>query len=189
MKRKRRITFLGLALLLLLGSAGCGSAYKSPEGVVKALVKSYVEGDEKKIMGCYGVKKDAGSDLLKEVAASVGYYQAHGAKSVKIRECAALSSEKELTYVYAVYSLVLENKQEYPCISTYMVEKDEKQRYHVLPSSEITQEIGKKAAQEYGEFMKTDSYKDYAKDYEKFIKGNPGYEQRIADKMKGSIGS
>lgn len=185
MKRTRRIMLAGMLLLLVLGSSGCGSSHKSPEGVVRALVKSYGEGNEKKIRDCYGEKEDGegGADLSKEIEATVQYYQAHNIKKISIKECKVLSSEKDLAYVCAVYDLVLEDKQEYPCVSTYMVKKNENQKYYVLPSSEISRDMGKKAAQEYADFMKTDSYKDYSKEYEKFIKRNPGYEQRIADRI------
>lgn len=84
--------------------------------------------------------------------------------------------------MYIIYHMVLENKQEYPCISTYMVQKEDK-KYYVLPPAKITDEMSKTAASEYAKFMTTDAYKTYTKDYETFIKKNPGYEEKIAGKL------
>ena len=39
------------------------------------------------------------------------------------------------------------------------------------------------AATDYADFMTKDVYKDYAKAYEKFIKKNPGYEDKISGKI------
>lgn len=183
MRKKRvRITLLGIAVFLVLGSCGCGASKKSPEGVVKALITGYVDGDENKVKDCYGEKKAVDGSLQKEIDATTEYYKAHRIKKLKIKESGILSKENDLTYVYAIYSLVLEDKQEYPCVGTYMVEKNEK-GYHVLPSSKITQDMSKRAAEEYGDFMKTDSYKNYEREYEIFIKKNPGYEQRLGEKL------
>jgi hypothetical protein len=39
------------------------------------------------------------------------------------------------------------------------------------------------AAEAYAKFMETDLYKDYAKEYDTFIRKNPGYEDKIAGKL------
>ena len=64
-----------------------------------------------------------------------------------------------------------------------MVEKKDK-KYYVLTSSKITEDMSKQAATDYAKFMTTDSYKNYTKAYNTFIKKNPGYEDKIANKLK-----
>ena len=81
-----------------------------------------------------------------------------------------------------LYNLVLSNDQEYPCIGTYMVKKDGS-KYYVMAPSEITDDLRKQAAADYAKFMTTDSYKSYTKAYNVFVKKNPGYEEKIADKL------
>ena len=81
-----------------------------------------------------------------------------------------------------IYNLVLKDKQEYPCISTYMVQKDGR-KYYVLPPSMVTTDMSKEAATDYAKFMTTDSYKNYTKEYDAFIMKNPGYEELIAGKL------
>ena len=39
------------------------------------------------------------------------------------------------------------------------------------------------AASDYAKFMATDTYKEYTKAYDTFIKKNPGYEEKIAGKV------
>ena len=43
--------------------------------------------------------------------------------------------------------------------------------------------MNQQAADDYAKFMTTDAYKNYAKDYDTFIKKNPGYEEKIAGKI------
>ena len=183
MKKRVRFIILGAAVLLILAMSGCGISHKTPEGVVESLIKEYVNGKEKKIKDCYGQKKDTEESLQTEIEATIKYFKAHNVKKLKINECDSLSENKNYTYVYILYNLVLENEQEYPCISTYMVEKKDK-KYYVLPSSGITEEMSKQAAADYAKFMTTDSYKNYTKAYNTFIKKNPGYEEKIAGKLK-----
>ena len=63
-----------------------------------------------------------------------------------------------------------------------MIGKQDKQ-YYVLAPSQITDDMRTQAADAYAEFMKTDVYKTYTKEYDTFIKKNPGYEQKIADSL------
>ena len=101
---------------------------------------------------------------------------------VKVEECDKLSEKDKYTYVYIYYNLVLENSQEYPCVGTYMVEKNGS-KYYVMPPSEITDELRTQAATDYAKFMTTDTYKNYTKAYNVFVKKNPGYEEKIANKL------
>ena len=47
----------------------------------------------------------------------------------------------------------------------------------------ITYDMNKQAAEKYALFMKTDAYQEYTVAYDKFIKKNPGYEEKIASKL------
>ena len=76
----------------------------------------------------------------------------------------------------------LEDDQEYPCVGTYMVGKQDK-TYYIMSSSQITDDMRTQAATDYANFMKTDAYKTYTKAYDTFIKKNPGYEDKISEKI------
>ena len=65
-----------------------------------------------------------------------------------------------------------------------MTQKKDDGKYYILMSSDITEDMNKQAAEKYALFMKTDAYKTYSTAYEKFIKKNPGYEDKIAAKLK-----
>lgn len=182
MRRGIRFIIPAIALLVILAMSGCGVSHKTPEGVVESLIKGYVKGEEKKVKDCYGQKKDTEESLQTEITATMKYFEAHNVSELKLGECDALSEDKDYSYVYILYNLVLENEQEYPCVSTYMVEKKEK-KYYVLPPSKITDDMRKQAAEDYAKFMTTDSYNAYTKAYNTFIKKNPGYEDKIASKL------
>ena len=124
MKKGLRLTAACIAMLFILTMTGCGVNHKSPEGVVEALIKEYVAGSEKKVKSCY-VQQDKEDDVLqKEITATLKYFQVHEASEVNIKECETLAEKEDYVYVYVIYNLVLKDKQEYPCISTYMVQKD-----------------------------------------------------------------
>ena len=63
-----------------------------------------------------------------------------------------------------------------------MVEKKDN-KYYVMPPSDITDELRDQAAADYAKFMTTDTYKSYTKAYNVFMKKNPGYEEKIANKL------
>lgn len=171
-----------MVALLIMGMTGCGSGHGTATGIVKSLIESYAEGKTKNIKDCYGKKKDADEDLEKEIDATIKYMQAHNSKKVKIVDCGALSSNDTNTYVYITYNLVLEDTQEYPCIGTYMVTKIDR-KYYVVPTAEVTPEMSKQAVLDYQEFMTMDAYKEYRREYDTFIKKNPGYEEKIAGRL------
>lgn len=186
-RRNKKFVIAGVAALLLLliiifGAKSCGVKHNTPEGVVKSLIESYFDGKQGNIRDCYGVK-ELDENLKKEVDSTIRYFDIHNAKELLIDDCGVISKNNNYTYVYIVYSVELENGQRYPGISTYMVEmKDED--YYVLPSSKISSDMSKQAAEEYAEFMITDPYKRYVTAYDTFIKKNPGYEDRIAEKLR-----
>lgn len=188
MKEKLKYIVMGVvALAILLGiifivKSCSGVNHKTPENVVRELIEAGVNGKEKAMKDCYGAKKDTPEELQKEIDAVIKYYQAHDIDKLEIKECDVISEEKTYVYVYVVYHLILGNAQEYPCIGTYLVKKQD-DKYYVMPAAEITEEMSQKAATDYAKFMTTDSYKNYSVAYDTFIKKNPGYEEKIAGKL------
>lgn len=171
-----------IVILIIVGIRGCGVNHKTPEGVVKDLVKAAVEGKENRMKDCYGAKKNTPEELQTEIDSTIKYYQAHNVSQLQIGDCEVLSENSNYFYVYIMYDLILEDEQAYPCVSTYMTAKEGK-KYYVLPPSEITDEMSQQAAEDYAKFMTTDTYKNYTKAYDTFIKKNPGYEEKIAGKL------
>lgn len=180
-------TLAGVILILLviiLAARGCaGISHRTPEGLVESYIKAAVEGKDKKMQECYGADKIS-DEAKTEISSTVKYFQAHGAKDVNIDSCEAISESKNYTYVYIRYNLVLQNDQEYPCISTYLVKVQDK-KYYLYSPAEISDEISQQAAADYQKFMTTKTYTDYTKAYEVFLKKNPGYEDKIAGKLNG----
>lgn len=180
-------TLAGVILILLviiLAARVCGGiSHRTPEGLVESYIKAAVEGKDKKMQECYGVDKIS-DEAKTEISSTVKYFQAHGAKDVNIDSCEAISESKNYTYVYIRYNLILQNDQEYPCISTYLVKVQDK-KYYLYSPAEISDEISQQAAADYQKFMTTKTYTDYTKAYEVFLKKNPGYEDKIAGKLNG----
>ena len=116
-----------------------------------------------------------------EITATLKYFAAHNPKKVSVQDCEILSENDKYSYVYITYNLILEDDQEYPCVETYMVGKQDK-TYYIMAPSQITDDMKTQAATAYVQFMKTDAYKTYTKAYETFIKKNPGYEDKISEK-------
>ena len=180
-------TLAGVILILLviiLAARGCGGiSHRTSEGLLESYIKAAVEGKDKKMQECYGADKIS-DEAKTEISSTVKYFQAHGAKDVNIDSCEAISESKNYTYVYIRYNLVLQNDQEYPCISTYLVKVQDK-KYYLYSPAEISDEISQQAAADYQKFMTTKTYTDYTKAYEVFLKKNPGYEDKIASKLNG----
>ncbi|MBU5482145.1 hypothetical protein [Blautia sp. MSJ-19] len=175
---------LVLIIIIVFAARGCGGvSHKTPERVVKNLIEAYTSGSESKVQKCYGVSK-ADDTLQQEIDATVKYFQAFEAEKTEVTQCDKIYEDGKNTYMYITYNLVLKNGQSYPCISTYMVQKKDDGKYYVMTPSEITDDLSKQAATKYADFMNTQVYKDYTTAYDKFIKKNPGYEEKIAAKLK-----
>lgn len=179
---KKIVRILFVCLILMATISGCGVSHRSPEGVVKSLIKAYDSGKEKKVLNCYGVKGKADDTTQKEIDGTLKYFKAHDAKGIEIVKCDAIKKYDKYALVYVYYELDLGNKKAYPCLSTYIAGK-KNGKYYVLASDEITDEMSKQAATDYASFMNTKVYKDYSKAYEVFIKKNPGYEDKINSKL------
>ena len=108
MEKKKRIWILGIALVFVLVMSGCSVNHKSPEGVVEALIKNYVSGNEKKVKQCYSQNdnKDTNELLQSEIDATLKYFEAHKPTKVKMEESDKLSENGNYTYVYITYNLV-----------------------------------------------------------------------------------
>ena len=169
-------------LLLIFGLRSCKGTHRSPENVVKELVRAGVDGKVKTMKKCYGVNGDATNDLQAEIDATVAYYKAHKAEKLNIKACDTLFEKGDNSYVYIVYNLVLENEQEYPCVATFMTNREDG-KYYVLPPAKVTTELSQLAQESYQKFMTMDVYKNYLKEYDTFIKKNPGYEDKIAGRL------
>lgn len=179
---KKGIRILLMCCVFIVMASGCGVSHRSPEGVVKSLIKAYDDGKEKKILNCYGIKDKADKTTQSEVDGTMKYFQAHDTKSIEIVKCDTIKEYKSYALVYIYYELDLGNKKAYPCLSTYVAAKKDG-KYYVLPSNEVTEEMSKQSASDYAAFMNTDAYKEYSKAYEVFTKKNPGYEDKIASKL------
>ncbi len=179
---KKGIRILFVFVILMTAVSGCGVSHKSPEGVVKSLIKAYDSGKEKKILNCYGVKDKADETTQKEIDGTLKYIKAHDTKSIEIVKCDTIKKYENYSLVYVYYELNLGNKKAYPCLSTYIAGKKDG-KYYVLSSKDITPEMSKQAASDYASFMNTNVYKNYTKEYEVFIKKNPGYEDKINSKL------
>lgn len=173
-----------LVVVLVCGIKSCGVNHKSPEKVIRELIGAYAKGDRDKVIDCYGVKKSAVEESLqKEIDATMKYFQVHNAEKITVEDCGVLFTDKAYSYVYVVYHMQLGENQIYPGIGTYMTEsRDEK--YYILPASQVTADMTEKAASKYAEFMNTEPYKNYTRSYDTFVKKNPGYEEKIAGKLK-----
>ena len=192
--RKKSRTKLSLPMIGIIAAAaallvlavilvrGCGSTHKSAVNVSRALVEAEFDGSVSKMKDCYGIEGEIPGDLQKDMNASIDYLKAHGAKSVSIKNSGLLFERTDYSYVYVYYTLDLENGQAYPCIETFMVEKLDG-KFYVLTPAKITDEMSLEAVDAYKKFMTSDVYKDYTKEYETFIKKNPGYEDKIAGKL------
>ncbi len=176
------VAVIALVVVIIVGVRSCGSEYKSPKAVVRTLVQAGVEGKAKIMKKCYGITGDTPTALQEEIDATIAYYAAHGTQEMKVVSCDTLFNEGDTSYVYIIYNLVLENEQEFPCIGTYMTKQNE-EKYYVLPSTQITDELAEKARTAYEKLMSSEDYKNYVKAYDTFIKKNPGYEEKIASKL------
>ena len=150
---------------------------------MEGYIKAAAAGKNKKMQSCYSADK-LSDEAKTEISSTIKYFQAHGVKDVNIDSCGSISENKNYSYVYIRYNLVLENEQEYPCISTYLVKVQDK-KYYLYAPSEISDKISQQAAQDYQKFMTTKTYTDYTKAYEVFLKKNPGYEDKIEGKLNG----
>ena len=171
-----------IIIVIIVGVRSLGSSHKSAANVAKSLIQASVDGNAGKMKDAYGISGDAMIDMQESLDATIAYYEAHDVKKVNIKSTGTLFEEGDYTYLYVLYNLVLENDQEYPCIGTYIMQNVEG-KYYVLPPSKVTEDLSQKATDAYQKFMTTDTYKNYSREYDTFIKKNPGYEEKISEKL------
>lgn len=176
------VVLIVLLIVIIFAVRSCGVSHKTPERVVKTLIESYESGNENKIKKCYGVTK-ADDNLQAEIDANIKYFAAHSPEKIQINSCDKIYQDGNYAFMYITYDLVLKDGQSYPCISTYMTQKKDDNKYYILAPSDVTNDMNKQAAEKYALFMKTDAYQQYTVAYDKFIKKNPGYEEKIASKL------
>ena len=168
-----------LAIAIIVGVRSCGASHRSAANVVKALISASVEGNTGGMKEAYGINGDVMVDMQEAFDASTAFYKAHNAKKVDFGSSGTLFEEGDYVCIYVLYHLILDNDQAYPCISTYITQNIEG-KYYVLAPSKVTEDLSQKAADAYSQFMTTETYKNYAREYDTFIKKNPGYEDKIA---------
>lgn len=121
-------TLAGIILILLVIVLAARLRKDQPQnsgGVVEGYIKAAAAGKNKKMQSCYSADK-LSDEAKTEISSTIKYFQAHGVKDVNIDSCGSISENKNYSYVYIRYNLVLENEQEYPCISTYLVKVQDK---------------------------------------------------------------
>ena len=79
--------------------------------------------------------------LKKKSLPQLNTLEVHKPKKVEINACDTIYKNGKNAYVYITYSLILEDGQSYPCISTYMTQKNEKGKYSILTPSDITDDM------------------------------------------------
>jgi len=162
--------------------SGCGVSHGSPKSVTKSLIEAYGKRSERLVKDCYGQRKQTESSLQTEIDTMMAYLDAHNTKDIHINKTDILWEDETDACVYILYGLVLESGQEYPCLGTYVAEK-KGGKYYILPPSAIDGKISSRTAEAFTKFMTMDTYKDYTKEYNTFVRKNPGYEEKIATRM------
>ena len=146
------------------------------------MIQAYEKKQEAKIKACYGENEGMDESLSQEMQTKLRFLQVQNLKEIKVVSSDVLGETEGYTGVYIQYNLVLENEQEYPCLEIYLVKQNDKE-FEILAPSEITEEMSSEAAAWYAKFMTTDIYKNFMKEYNAFIKKNPGYEERITETL------
>ena len=167
---------------VIVGVRSFGASHRTAENVVKELVKASVDGNSGSMKDAYGINGEVMVDMQEAFDATAAYYKAHNVKKTEIKTSGTLFEDGDYTYVYVLYNLLLDNDQEYPCIATYITQNVDG-KYYVLTPAKVTEDLSAKATQSYQKFMTTDTYKNYTREYDTFIKKNPGYEEKIAAKL------
>ncbi len=167
-----------ILIFVIIRVRSCGGNTRSATGVVRTLVEAQVNGNTKRIKECYGVTGDFPSEISVLVSSMQKYYKAHQATGVRVISCDRLLEQADMAYVYIYYELALPDGQSYPRVETYMVGRNEND-YYIMRPSQITDSLRYQTAEAYEKFMAGETYKTYVKNYDTFIRKNPGYEEKI----------
>lgn len=182
MKKFRTTVLLFMCLAAAMLLSGCGVSHKSPEGVVKSLVKYAEKGNTGKVEECYGVEGKADKETSDQVETMIKYFGAMKSKGIKLVECDVIQDYTNYAYVYISYEVELGKDKAYPKLDTYLVNKKDN-KYYVIPARDITTDMSKAAGTAYTTFMTKDPYKDYKKSYDAFILKSPNFEEELSQKL------
>lgn len=183
MKKCRITTLFFMCLMAALILSGCGVSHKSPEGVVKSLVKYIEKGNTGKAEECYGQSKKTDKETTAQIEAMIKYFDAMKSKGIKLVECDVIQDYTNYAYVYISYEVDLGKDKAYPKLDTYLVNKKDN-KYYVIPAKDITSDMSKAAETAYTTFMTKDPYKNYKKSYDAFILKSPNFEEELSQKLK-----
>ena len=117
---------------------------------------------------------------------SVRRLRYHEADKVKFEKADTLGTADKKKLVYVWYNYEVEIKKEIqgvPALSFYYVKEKDK-KYYAVPAKDVTDEMSQASRENYQEFVKTEDYKKYEKEYEAFIRKNPKYENSLQNKFK-----
>lgn len=189
--RKKGVMFLAVSVcMLVLGAcSGKGVNAQSPEALIKSLITAYQEQNIQEVMECYGLTKDEKpqEDIQKEIDYNIRLFKAYEAKNIDFEKSDSLgkSGDSQLVYVWFNYEQE-EKSQNCPVLSFYFVNKKDK-RYVVVPAKDVTSEMSEYSRTAYEEFTETETYKRYKKDYDKFIKENPTYKEKLDKRFSQTV--
>ena len=184
------ILTVSVCMFILTGCGGKKVNTKSPEAVVRSLIRSYQEQNIQDVKTCYGLSEneEVQEELQKEIDYNLRLFKAYKAKSIDFKKSDSLgkSGDSQLVYVWFDYKPEDGEKNlKCPRLSFYFVKKDG-QRYFVVPAKDVTGEMSQYSRAAYKKFMGTGTYKKYQKDFENFQKENPSYEEELDKRFSQS---
>ena len=183
MKKSRKMLLSFICLTIMCTFVACGVNHRSPEGVVKDLVKYSVEGKSKKILACYGLDEtNADKSTLAEVESVIQYFQAMKSQGITLVSCDIIRDFDDYAFVYVSYQVDLPHKKAYPKIDTYLVNRKEDQ-YCVMATKDITAEMSEAVREAYAAFASGDVYRKYQESYDAFTLRNPSFEEELSMKL------
>lgn len=188
MRKRRGVIILSLTVALLL-QGGCGKVNtKSPEAVVKSLLTAYQDQKEENAKKSFGLdpKEKCAEEIQQEIDYYMNLFKAHEAEDLTFEKSKSIGKSEGKELVYVLYNYEIKTKKEtqkLPGLSFYFVkEKDDK--YYVVPAKEVTEDMSKYSGKEYKDFVKTEEYKAYEKEYQEFSRKNPQYEKSMESRFQ-----
>ena len=175
-------------MFILAGCGGNGVNNKSPEAVVRFLIRSYQKQNIQAVKECYDLSEDEEiqEDLQKEIDYNLRLFKAYKAESIDFKKSDSLgkSGDSQLIYVWFNYKSK-DAEQKCPVMSFYFVNEKDK-RYFVIPAKDVTEEMSEYSRGAYERFMDTRTYKNYQKNFEEFQEKNPSYKESLNKRFSQS---
>lgn len=193
---KKGVLFILTVSACMLILAGCGEKKvnnRSPEAVVRSLIRSYQEENIQNIRKCYGLaeEEEVQKELQEEIDYNIRLFKAYNARSIDFEKEDSLGKSGDSQLIYVWYYYVPEDgekDQKCPVLSFYFVNEKEK-RYSVVPAKDVTEEMSEYSRTAYKKFTGTDTYKKYQKDFETFQERNPSYNDELDKRFSQASGS